>query len=281
MHEQSAPPQLPAIEKADEEIKEFTLGTVKSELWVETHWSFREILGRGHFSEVRVEIHRYDNTLHAVKVCDKDKFRAFLAKRKSQLTMQSEVEILTSLHHSGIIKLYSCFETESYLYLVMDLLPGGDLLNSIMNTGSFTEIRAQQLFRQLVSGVKYIHSKHFVHRDLKPNNMLFSCQCRNTATLLLADFGLAKFSRTPRDCHTFCGTPAYMAPEVIQTQLTDCGYGRQSDMWSIGVTLYVLLSGEPPFDDEDLFEQICDGSYSFDGKEWKDITAEAKDISSS
>jgi len=114
------------------------------------------------------------------------------------------------------------------------------------------------VFRLLCSAVCYLHSRSFVHRDIKPDNMLLPSQDRSTMIPLLADFGISKQCVTVQACNTFCGTPAYFAPEIISSRLPGGGYGLQVDMWALGVTLYVFLSGVPPFED-DLYGQILSG----------------------
>lgn len=255
-----------------------------TEQWVRSSWDTRMVLGSGNFSEVRLGVNVRDSAKRAVKVIDKKQFLSFQSKRESHLSLSSEANVLATLSHPGIVKFYDWFETEVHLYLVMELLEGGDLLQCIMEGGCFVEKRARQLFRQLCEAVKYLHSRDIVHRDLKPENVLLTSRDRDTMNLKLADFGLARKNMKSRDCNTFCGTPHYFAPEVINTfrfrhdQSDKVGYGKQVDMWSLGVILYILLSGIPPFEDEGLYEQILEGKYEFDVNEWTMVTPEAKEI---
>jgi pSer/pThr/pTyr-binding forkhead associated (FHA) protein len=254
-----------------------------TEQWVQERWDARVVLGSGNFSEVRLGVQIRDSAKRAVKVIDKKKFLQFQNKRESHLSLTSEANVLTGLDHPGIVKAYDWFETEQSLYLVMELLEGGDLLQCIVEGGCFAENRARQLFRQLCEAIAYLHEKDIVHRDLKPENILLTSKDRDTMCLKLADFGLARKNMKSRDCRTFCGTPHYFAPEVINTfrfrdESDSTGYGKPCDMWSLGVILYILLSGIPPFEDDDLYKQILEGKYEFDVSEWTSVTPEAKEL---
>jgi serine/threonine protein kinase len=253
-----------------------------TEQWVREHWDTRTVLGSGNFSEVRLGVHVQRGEKRAVKVIDKKKFLQFQNKRETQLTLSSEADVLLNLNHPGIVGFYEWFETEQHLYLVMELLLGGDLLQCILEHGCFTETTARRLFRELCDAVKYLHTKHIVHRDLKPENILLTKKDRHSMHLKIADFGLARMNMKSKDCRTFCGTPHYFAPEVINTfrdrDTPAAGYGKQADMWSLGVILYIMLSGIPPFEEDGLYEQILEGKYEFDVREWTTVSPEAKQL---
>lgn len=255
-----------------------------TEDWVKQHWDTRTRLGSGNFSEVKLGVEVRSGEKRAVKIIDKKKFLAFQNKRQSQLSLKDEAEVLMDVHHIGIVKYYDWFETDNNLYLVMELLDtGGDLLQNILENNCFTEAQACRLFRQLCEAVAYLHAKGIVHRDLKPENILLTSKNREEMLPKIADFGLArKDTYRSRDCRTFCGTPHYFAPEVINTfrdmDSGHAGYGQQVDMWSLGVILYILLSGIPPFEEEDLYAQITEGKYEFDVREWTTVSEEAKEL---
>merc|ERR1719443_933073 len=165
----------------------------------------------------------------------------------------------------------------------MELLEGGDLLQYILEHGAFSEGAARVLFAELAAGVKYLHERNIVHRDLKPENILLTSKDDPASLhLKIADFGLARKNMKSRDCRTFCGTPHYFAPEVINTfrdkETFAAGYGKQADMWSLGVILYIMLSGIPPFEEDGLYEQILEGKYEFDVREWTTVSPEAKEL---
>jgi serine/threonine protein kinase len=253
-----------------------------NEQWVRDHWDTRTVLGSGNFSEVRLGVNVQSGDKRAVKIIDKKKFVQFQNKRESHLCLNSEADVMLGLNHTGIVRFENWFETETSLYLVMELLEGGDLLQCILEHGCFTEAEARRLFRELCEAVRYLHVKSIVHRDLKPENILLTTKDRKEMHLKIADFGLARTNMKSRDCRTFCGTPHYFAPEVINTfrdkDTSAAGYGKQADMWSLGVILYIMLSGIPPFDEDGLYEQILEGKYEFDVREWTTVSPEAKEL---
>jgi len=253
-----------------------------TEQWVRDHWDTRTVLGSGNFSEVRLGVHVQNGEKRAVKIIDKKKFLQFQNKRETHLTLSSEADVLVKLNHKGIVGFFEWFETDMQLYLVMELLSGGDLLQCILEGGCFTEAGARRLFTELCDAVKYLHKNSIVHRDLKPENILLTTKERHSMSVKIADFGLARSNMKSNDCRTFCGTPHYFAPEVINTfrdrETPAAGYGKQADMWSLGVILYIMLSGIPPFEEDGLYEQILEGRYEFDVREWTTVSQEAKEL---
>ena len=169
--------------------------------------------------------------------------------------MLDECDILHSCDHVNIVKLYDIYENEHKLYLVMELVNGGELFDRIVEKGSYTEKDAANLVAKICSAVGYLHSKSIAHRDLKPENLLYSSEAAD-AEIKLADFGLSTYaSPGSSTLKTACGTPGYVAPEVLKNK----GYGLEVDMWSVGVITYILLCGFPPFYEENtaqLFESI-------------------------
>mmetsp|Transcript_79531 Transcript_79531/g.221284 ORF Transcript_79531/g.221284 Transcript_79531/m.221284 type:complete len:506 (-) Transcript_79531:45-1562(-) len=255
-----------------------------SEQWVRSHWDLRVKIGSGNFSEVRLGVHVTNGEKRAVKVVDKQKFFAFQNRRDSQLSLVSEATLLTELSHPGIVRCFEWFQTDANLYLVMEFVEGGDLLQCIIQRGCLTEAQARHVFGDLSHAIAHLHGRDIVHRDLKPDNILLTSRDRDTMRPKIADFGLARKNMHSRGCQTFCGTPHYFAPEVISTSRDreaggeDSGYGKAADMWSLGVVLYIMLSGTPPFEDDGLYEQILEGRYDFDVDEWTIISPEAKEI---
>jgi len=171
-----------------------------------------------------------------------------------------EIAILFSLRHPRVVCLHDVVEEDNSLHLVMDLVDGGDLSDRIAETSSLTEPEAKHYFTQIAQGLQYIHSKGIVHSDLKPDNVLLtSAEHHAYPCVKLSDFGHSWFDREESHGRGQTGTAHYMAPEIWDFSL----YDRRVDLWSLGVTLYVMLMGTLPFWGEDLHEQIHKCNFSF------------------
>jgi len=155
----------------------------------------------------------------------------------------TQIAVWSKVRHPNCISLLEVFESEDAAYLVMELAAGGELFDQLLKKGYYTEKDAARLVREILLGVEYLHSMDIVHRDLKPENFLFLDKSEDSR-LMIAGFGLSKVSTNGDDVlMTACGTPEYVAPEVLE----QTGYGKPADMWSIGVTAYTLLCGYTPF----------------------------------
>ena len=143
------------------------------------------------------------------------------------------------------------FQTQNQICLITEWMRGGDLLQALLEGICFRVEDQRRLFSEMCDGVKYLHNQGFTHRDLKPENCFLTNKDPRTTHVKIADLGLTIKNQALGDCRTFCGPPLYMAPEIFKfrqrTQLSLSGYGREVDMWSLGVSLYILMSGEPPF----------------------------------
>ena len=151
------------------------------------------------------------------------------------------------------------------------------LFQQILEKASFSEKEAKELIKPIVDAIRYCHAQGIMHRDIKPENLLFSSKDLSVATLKISDFGLARFVEDDVFATTTCGTPGYVAPEILEQK----PYQYECDYWSIGVVLFILLSGCPPFFDEDnfaLFEKIKKVDYNFDAPTWENVSEEAKDV---
>ncbi|XP_078678374.1 calcium/calmodulin-dependent protein kinase type IV-like [Branchiostoma floridae x Branchiostoma belcheri] len=205
----------------------------------------------------------------------------FAVKRIKKTTdkkiIRAEVGILLRLKHPNIIQLREIFETASELYLVLELVTGGELFERIIQKGYYSEKDAAEAVRQICEAVAYLHENDIVHRDLKPENLLYSVESED-ALLKLADFGLSKIISNEVTMQTVCGTPGYCAPEVLRGH----PYGPMVDMWSIGVVTYILLVGFEPFYDErgdqHMFRKILKADYEFMSPWWDDVSLSAKDL---
>ena len=234
------------------------------------HYEMLQTLGTGAFSEVKKAMHKETKQLVAIKIIDR-------AKCKGKESMiQSEIDILKKVEHPNIVKLYDIFESPDKIYLVMELVTGGELFDSIVERGKYTEKDSAELIYQILKGVEYLHSVGICHRDLKPENLLYYEKSKNSK-IMLSDFGLSKIFNDDQVMKTACGTPGYVAPEVLRRK----GYRKEVDMWSIGVITYILLCGYPPFYEEnnaELFNQILKGKFEFDAPYWDNISNQAKNF---
>ncbi|XP_075892609.1 serine/threonine-protein kinase DCLK1-like isoform X2 [Nelusetta ayraudi] len=225
-------------------------------------------LGDGNFAVVRECMERSTGREYALKIINKDKCRG------KEHMIQSEVSLLRRVKHPNIVLLIEEIDTQNDLYLVMELVKGGDLFDAITSSNKYTERDASSMLFNLASAIKYLHSLNIVHRDIKPENLLVYEHVDGSKTLKLGDFGLATVVNGP--LFTVCGTPTYVAPEII----TETGYGLKVDVWAAGVITYILLCGFPPFrsgdDQEALFEQILKGQFDFPSPYWDNVSDTAK-----
>jgi len=241
-------------------------------------YSMGEELGRGRFSVVRGAIHLKENVGYAVKEVENES----LDDEENLEALETEIKILRKLRHPHIVNLKEVVTTETFTYIVMELLSGGELFHRIVEKGCFPEEEAQRLFAQILMSMNYLHEMNIVHRDVKPENILYCSTGANEIKLI--DFGYAGIWSVEKPLTGLCGTPDYVAPEVLSwydDDETGKPYGKGSDMWSMGVLLYVILSGCSPFngeEEEQLLKLVAEAKYEFYEKEWEHISAEAKDL---
>lgn len=204
----------------------------------------------------------------AIKVLNKNKLKDHID------AIQEEVNILTRLDHPNIVKYYETYIDEKYIYLVMEYIGGGELFDKISEQENqvFTEEFARDYMKKLLGACHHMHAQGIVHRDIKPENIMISA----TGELKLIDFGLSKRQEGQKKLKTIAGTPYYMAPEVL-----DGVYDQKVDTWSLGVLLYVFMSGYLPFQGDnrnDVFYKIQHGKFHFNHPEFKVCTDLAKDL---
>uniref|UniRef100_A0A8B9RMD2 Serine/threonine-protein kinase DCLK2 n=1 Tax=Astyanax mexicanus TaxID=7994 RepID=A0A8B9RMD2_ASTMX len=229
------------------------------------------MIGDGNFAVVRECVERSTGREYALKIINKGKCRG------KEHMIQNEVSILRRVKHPNVVLLIEEMDTYSELYLVMELVKGGDLFDAITSTNKYTERDASGMLYNLASAIKYLHSLNIVHRDIKPENLLVYEHQDGSKSLKLGDFGLATVVDGP--LYTVCGTPTYVAPEII----TESGYGLKVDIWAAGVITYILLCGFPPFrgsteDQEALFDQILMGQLDFPLPYWDNVSDSAKEL---
>ncbi|XP_026142102.1 serine/threonine-protein kinase D1 isoform X3 [Carassius auratus] len=229
-----------------------------------------EVLGSGQFGIVYGGKHRKSGRDVAIKIIDKLRFPT---KQESQL--RNEVAILQNLHHPGIVNLECMFETPERVFVVMEKLHG-DMLEMILSSekGRLPERITKFLVTQILIALRHLHFKNIVHCDLKPENVLLA-SADSFPQVKLCDFGFARIIGEKSFRRSVVGTPAYLAPEVLRNK----GYNRSLDMWSVGVIVYVSLSGTFPFnEDEDIHDQIQNAAFMYPPNPWKTVTPEAIDL---
>jgi serine/threonine protein kinase len=221
-------------------------------------------LGEGTFGKVKYAINTETKEAVAIKVLDKEKIQ----KQNMGNQIKKEISIMKMVKHEYIVGMIEVLASKTKIFIVLELIVGGELFDKIVTVGKLTEDQAFFYFNQLVEGVEYCHKLGVCHRDLKPENLLLD----EHGNLKISDFGLSSLyvgdaemdgaSRTEL-LHTTCGTPNYVAPEVIADQGYD---GKKADVWSIGVILYVLIAGFLPFDEGTimaLFSKIQKADFTY------------------
>jgi len=227
-------------------------------------------LGEGSYGSVCKAKHKALNVKRAIKTIPK-------AQMKNIERFKQEIAIMKMMDHPNIIKLYESFEDHRNIYLVMELCLGGELFDRIIESGHFTEVQAAILMQQIVRAIYYMHENRVCHRDLKPENFLFLTKDSIEKNLLkIIDFGLSCQFEAGQVLTTKAGTPYYVAPQVLAGK-----YDHLSDMWSVGVIMYVMLCGYPPFfgeTDAEVLSKVRLGNFSFNAADWKNVSEDAKHL---
>ncbi|XP_010705389.1 ribosomal protein S6 kinase alpha-2 isoform X3 [Gallus gallus] len=234
-------------------------------------YEIKEDIGIGSYSVCKRCVHKATETEFAVKIID-----------KSKRDPSEEIEILLRYgQHPNIITLKDVYDDGKYVYLVMELMRGGELLDRILQQKCFSEREASAVLCTITRTVDYLHSQGVVHRDLKPSNILYMDESGNPDSIRICDFGFAKQLRAENGLlMTPCYTANFVAPEVLKRQ----GYDAACDIWSLGILLYTMLAGFTPFangpDDtpEEILARIGSGKYALTGGNWDSVSDTAKDI---
>jgi serine/threonine protein kinase len=187
-----------------------------------------------------------------------------------------EVAILSSLNHPHIVPLIDFFDEKDCYFIVMELMSGGDLFDRIGKKKSYSEADARDLVVKMLKSVAYCHQRKIAHCDMKPKNLLLMSE-ENDSFIKLADFGFAARVHAPKTLTKQCGTPFFVAPEILMRK----PYDHQSDMWSVGCIIFLLLSGNLPFmgrSQKELFRKIVAGKFEFSGDDWANVSDDAKDL---
>eukprot|EP00298_Acanthocystis_sp_HF-20_P009353 c18257_g1_i2.p1 GENE.c18257_g1_i2~~c18257_g1_i2.p1 ORF type:complete len:333 (-),score=79.00 c18257_g1_i2:122-1120(-) len=259
---------------ATKDAKERRRSSVKSQSYfkftdISEKYTIGDVLGSGHYAEVRLGINKETGEKVAIKVC---------ARGKMEIDdIIQEIDILARVEdHPHVIQLKEIYEKKGRIFIVMELVTGGELFDRIVEVQYYKEPEARNLMRCLIETIGHMHSHGIVHRDLKPENAIFQTPDEDSI-LKVSDFGFANVYDPNNQFVATCGTPLYVAPEIL-----DCvPYNYQCDMWSLGVIVFILLCGYPPFygeDDQELFDQIRHARYQFLSPAWDRVSSDAKDF---
>ena len=241
------------------------------------------LLGEGSFGEVKLAEHKVTHEMRAIKIIAKEKLSS---KADVEATKEECKLLLQYGQHPNIARLYEVYVTPDALAMVMELVDGGDLFDGIINgvddpnrEGKLSENFAATVVQRSCDALAFLHKKGVAHRDIKPENIMLKKDMDVNGELIkLADFGFAKlYGNKDQTMSTTCGTPEYVAPEVLKQK----GYGSECDIWSMGVVLYIMLCGYAPFHNDNvqkLFQLIMRGRIVFPEREWAGISEEAKDL---
>jgi 5'-AMP-activated protein kinase catalytic alpha subunit len=225
------------------------------------HYELGKSLGSGSFASVRECTDLNTGHKWAIKILDKK----MLVDQNMGVQVQREIAVMLKMKHRNIVEMKECFQTADKVYIILELVDGGELFDKIKVAKKLDEETARTYFQQLILGLHYCHKNNITHRDLKPENLLLN----KDNIVKISDFGLANTQKATDSgrvsaslmLKTVCGTPNYVAPEVLM----ESGYnGFHADMWSSGVILYVMLCGKLPFYDKNmatLFKKIQTGQY--------------------
>ena len=230
-------------------------------------------LGSGRYGIVRMGKLRNGKIKQNIAVKVVPKYRATISELKNEIDCLSKVR-----GHKNVMNLIDAFEDNTHVYVLTPLYSGGELFDRIVTQRIFTEVDARRNMYQLLSAIAHCHSKSIVHRDVKPENLLYSSQDPE-AELVLVDFGMSRefHPETDKPMNLQCGSPSYVAPEVLLKT-----YDEKCDLWSCGVILHILLVGKTPFGDgteDEILERVeCFAKLDMSGPEWSKISNEAKDL---
>ncbi|XP_020227350.1 CBL-interacting serine/threonine-protein kinase 21 isoform X3 [Cajanus cajan] len=198
-------------------------------------------IGEGTFSKVKLGVNGNNGQKVAIKVIDKH----MILENNLKNQVKREIRTMKLLHHPNIVRIHEVIGTKTKIYIVMEYVSGGQLLDKMSYGEKLNECEARKLFQQLIDALDYCHNKGVYHRDLKPENLLLD----NRGNLKVSDFGLSALQKRNEVLTTRCGSPCYVAPELLLSKAYD---GASADVWSCGVILFELLAGYLPFNDQNL-----------------------------
>ena len=235
---------------------------------IEKFYEFENDIGSGAYGKVVKAREISTGNYFAIKIVQKNRVSEFH-------TFKHEVDILRILDHPNIVNLTQCFETDRLCYLVLEYCEGGELLQKIAREKTFSELKAATVMRKLISAVLYCHNNKICHRDIKPENCLLVDNSADS-DIKIIDFGLATITNEQQVLNDICGTAYYVAPEILTGS-----YRLECDCWSLGIILYMMLAGSPPFtgkNNQEVLMKVYNASYSFRSKAFAKVSEMAKDL---
>ena len=238
------------------------------------HYEVLSLLGKGGYGKVYQVRNKKTNEIHACKHLSK-------LSIKDLIKFEREIDILKKADHPNIIKLYEIFESKHSYYLIMEECKGGEvfdrIINHLQNKEMYSEKDAANILRQMMSAIEYCHNNGIAHRDLKPENLLYLNEgSEENNPIKVIDFGLSQVISPDKKLKTKVGTAYYVSPEILKGE-----YSEKCDIWSAGVILYILLSGDPPFNgpnDVSIYQKISEMKLYFPDNKWANISEDAKDL---
>jgi len=241
-------------EGEDFDEEESTIFSKNKQIVTKDDFELLTVIGKGSFGKVMQVRKKDDGKIYAMKVLRKDTIIA----RKQVSHTKSEKNILMKIQHPFIVNLNYAFQTKDKLYMILDYINGGELFFHLKKEGRFAENRVKLYAAEIASALDHLHNLDIVYRDLKPENILLDAE----GHICITDFGLSKQIESSEGTHTFCGTPEYLAPEVLKGQ----GHGTPVDWWSLGTLLFEMLTGLPPFYAQNvnvMYTKILSGELRF------------------
>ncbi|KAL4438341.1 hypothetical protein ABPG74_009764 [Tetrahymena malaccensis] len=233
-------------------------------------------IGKGNFASVYLAERLEDEKMFAVKAFSKE---AAYAQEKGKEALLNEIDLMRALDHPNIMKLHEVFETENSLYFILDLLEGGQLYDKMKSKHRYTSEEIKDILRGLLEGCAHMHQKRIMHRDLKPENVLFKDP--QGKQIVIADLGLATRCDLPEYLFVRCGTPGFVAPEVVNIKNLNTTYDPICDLFSIGLMFHILLIGKSPFDGKtynDILSQNRACNIKFDSVEYLKLPLQTYDL---
>ncbi|XP_027145287.1 myosin light chain kinase, smooth muscle [Larimichthys crocea] len=263
---------MATAEKKKEERMTYITVTIDTKHKVKDHYNVHEKLGVGKFGQVFRLSHKETG-----QVCAGKFYRARTSKERA--AARKEIELMNCLHHSKLVQCLAAYDTRPEMVMIMEYIAGGELFERIVDDSfEHTEPTSARYMQQILEGMRYVHKQNIVHLDLKPENIV--CVDTTGTQIKIIDFGLASKLEDDKPLMVMHGTPEFVAPEVISFEPV----GLETDMWSIGVICFILLSGESPFQgnsDPETLALVTAARYEFDQESFEDISDQAKDFISS